>query len=77
MIRKMFKETIYVLMRLRGPKNVEEETDPTMLRYASGKFLGIADGCKITKWRNTKDWNDTEQFPHHNTKVKQQWLSQL
>ena len=49
MIRKMFKETMYVLMRLRGPKNVEEETDPTMLRYASGKFLGIADGCKITK----------------------------
>ena len=24
----------------------------------------------------TKDWNDTEQYPHHNTKVNQQWFPQ-
>ena len=26
----------------------------------------------ITKWRNRKDWKDTEQYPHHNTKANQQ-----
>ena len=30
----------------------------------------------ITKWRNTKDWKDTEQNPHHNTKANQQWFAQ-
>ena len=23
----------------------------------------------ITKWRNTKDWKDTEQQQHHNTEA--------
>ena len=23
------------------------------------------------KWRNSKDWRDTEQYPHHNTKANQ------
>ena len=30
----------------------------------------------ITKWRNTKDWKDAEQYSHHNTKANQQWLLQ-
>ena len=36
----------------------------------SGRFLALQTGA-ITKWRNTKDWEDTEQFPHHITKANQ------
>ena len=28
--------------------------------------------CCGHQWRNTKDWKDTEQYPHHNTKGNQQ-----
>ena len=30
----------------------------------------------ITKWCNTKDWKDAEQYSNHNTKANQQWLLQ-
>ena len=30
----------------------------------------------ITKWRNTKDWKDTEQQQHHNTEANQEWFPQ-
>ena len=30
----------------------------------------------ITKWRNTKDWKDTEQKQHHNTEANQEWFPQ-
>ena len=34
-------------------------------------FLVLQTGA-ITKWRNTKDWKDTEQWPHRKTKANQQ-----
>ena len=41
-----------------------------------GSFL-VLQTCVITKWHNTKDWQDTEQFPHHNTKLKLLWAAFL
>ena len=42
-----------------------------------GNFLLLRTG-KITKWRNTRDWKDTERYPPKNkkTKAKQQFPQQ-
>ena len=41
-----------------------------------GSFLVLQTGV-ITKWHNTKDWKDTEQYSHHNTKLKVLWTTFL
>ena len=38
-------------------------------------FLLLRTGA-ITKWRDTKDWKDTEEQQRHNTKANQEWFSQ-
>ena len=32
----------------------------------------VVSWCCGHQWRNSKDWKDTEQYPHHNTKANQQ-----
>ena len=32
----------------------------------------VVSWCCGHQWRNTKDWKDTEQYPHHNTKANKQ-----
>ena len=43
-------------------------TSVLILVSAANGFLVLRIGA-ITKWRNTKDWKDTEQYSHHNTKA--------
>ena len=38
-------------------------------------FLVLRTGA-ITKWGNTKDWQDTELQQHHNTEANQEWFPQ-
>ena len=42
-------------------------TSVLLLVSAANGFLVLRTGA-ITKWRNTKDWKDTEQYSHHKTK---------
>ena len=43
--------------------------------FIMGSLLVLGIGA-IPKWRNTKAWKDTEQYPHHNTIANQQQFLQ-
>ena len=34
--------------------------------------FSVVSWCCGHQWRNKKDWKDTEQYPHHNTKANKQ-----
>ena len=40
--------------------------------YFFENLLGVVSWCCGHQWRNTKDWKDTEQYPHHNTEANKQ-----
>ena len=59
-------------VRQQGPQGTAR-VQPCCKDFASipSKLL-VVSWCCGHQWRNTKDWKDTEQYPHHNTKANQQ-----
>ena len=47
------------------------ESEPNPYFYQVQKYL-VVSWCCGHQWRNTKDWKDTEQYQHHNTKANKQ-----
>ena len=52
-----------------------QEMDGLCFKQLNVSFLpakSVVSWCCGHQWRNTKDWKDTEQYPHHNTKANWQ-----